>query len=471
MKKIHTALIFSMMFLGVIYSQQGMWVQTAGTPEGSGVTDMVIRQSNQHIFVTTGSFNWPNGDMGGVRRSMDDGTTWENLWDVYIARTIIEGVDGNLYASIWPYPQNEGLYRSTDDGNTWGNPLVSVPSGDNIFSIALNPAAPNQTIFAGTRSGPLRSTDNGASWAPANNGIPPNSWVRDIEVDSGSGIVAAATTNGLFISTDNGDMWQQATGINAGDTVVTLFFDNDFSTDRTGSALMTATSDGHLYISDDEQLYLNCAIVLTFFDLGESNDIVKGILYALNSRRHYSSSYPRGSSSGPLELSSGGIQYSSDNGVTWTVENEGLPNNPKTSAMIVLPLPGGNNLNSGEEINLFVGLYENANGGAKIYKRTDVVSDVNENLVIEPDNYFLQQNYPNPFNPSTSISFSTPEESFVRLEIFNSIGEKVSTLVSENLVAGNYKYMWDANEFSTGIYFYKITSGNFSETKKMILLK
>jgi hypothetical protein len=72
-----------------IYSQ--VWQQTAGTPEGSGVTEMVIRQSNGHIFVTTGSFNWPNGDMGGVRRSTDDGATWENVSDdVFVARTIID---------------------------------------------------------------------------------------------------------------------------------------------------------------------------------------------------------------------------------------------------------------------------------------------------------------------------------------------------------------------------------------------
>ena len=69
-----SALIF---FAASICGYSQVWQQTASTPEGSGVTEMVVRQINGYIFVTTGSFNWPNGDMGGVRRSTDDGVTWE----------------------------------------------------------------------------------------------------------------------------------------------------------------------------------------------------------------------------------------------------------------------------------------------------------------------------------------------------------------------------------------------------------
>jgi len=229
-----TNLIFALIFfVASICGYSQVWQQTAGTPEGSGVTEMVVRQINGHIFVTTGSFNWPNGDMGGVRRSTDDGATWENLNDVFIARTIIDAPDGNLYSSLWPFPQAEGLYRSTDNGTNWGNPLVTVPSGDNIFSIAVNTTTTPNTIFAGTRNGPLRSTDNGVNWAPATNGIPGNSWVRDVEVDSG-GYVVAATTNGLFVSTNNGDLWEKATGIAAGDTIVKLIFDYPLTTEKAG---------------------------------------------------------------------------------------------------------------------------------------------------------------------------------------------------------------------------------------------
>ena len=88
-----------------------------------------------------------------------------------------------------------------------------------------------------------------------------------------------------------------------------------------------------------------------------------------------------------------------------------------------------------------------------------------------PGEYFLNQNYPNPFNPNTAINFSIPQTAFVSLKIFNSLGEEVETLVAEELNAGNYKYDWNAENLTSGVYFYKLQSGNFVETKKMILLK
>jgi hypothetical protein len=83
----------------------------------------------------------------------------------------------------------------------------------------------------------------------------------------------------------------------------------------------------------------------------------------------------------------------------------------------------------------------------------------------------LRQNYPNPFNPSTTIRFAIPKESFTSLEIFNALGEKISTLVSEILSEGDYRYSWNARGFPSGIYFYKLSSGTFTEIKKMILIK
>ena len=97
------------------------------------------------------------------------------------------------------------------------------------------------------------------------------------------------------------------------------------------------------------------------------------------------------------------------------------------------------------------------------------VDDNNEELF--PTEYSLEQNFPNPFNPSTTINFSVPEASFVSLKIFNVLGEEVETLVAKDLNAGNYKYGWNALGLPSGIYFYKLQTDNFTETKKMILLK
>ena len=101
----------------------------------------------------------------------------------------------------------------------------------------------------------------------------------------------------------------------------------------------------------------------------------------------------------------------------------------------------------------------------------DFVTDVKDNTPSLPTAYSLEQNFPNPFNPSTKINFSLPVEGFVTLDVYNSIGQKVTTLVNETKSAGTYAVDFDASDLTSGIYFYKISSGNFSETKKMILLK
>jgi hypothetical protein len=88
-----------------------------------------------------------------------------------------------------------------------------------------------------------------------------------------------------------------------------------------------------------------------------------------------------------------------------------------------------------------------------------------------PIGFSLEQNYPNPFNPSTTIEFSIPHTDFVTLKIYNLLGEEVASLVSERLTAGKYKYDWNAEELPSGVYFYKLNSGTFTQTKKMFLLR
>ncbi len=88
-----------------------------------------------------------------------------------------------------------------------------------------------------------------------------------------------------------------------------------------------------------------------------------------------------------------------------------------------------------------------------------------------PENYSLQQNYPNPFNPSTSIRYSIPKAQLVTLKIYNVLGQEVATLVNRMQAAGHYEFNFNADNLSSGIYFYTLRSGSFISTKKMILLK
>jgi hypothetical protein len=88
-----------------------------------------------------------------------------------------------------------------------------------------------------------------------------------------------------------------------------------------------------------------------------------------------------------------------------------------------------------------------------------------------PKEYSLSQNYPNPFNPSTDIKFDIPKNSFVKLAVYNELGKEIAVLVNKDMPAGKYETGWNASNYSSGIYFYKLSAGDFTGTRKMILLK
>jgi hypothetical protein len=88
-----------------------------------------------------------------------------------------------------------------------------------------------------------------------------------------------------------------------------------------------------------------------------------------------------------------------------------------------------------------------------------------------PATYSLAQNYPNPFNPTTEIGFSLPEATFIKLEVFNIMGQKVATLAHGMVEAGEHVVQWDGSEGASGVYFYRLQTEDFVNTKKMVLLK
>ena len=99
---------------------------------------------------------------------------------------------------------------------------------------------------------------------------------------------------------------------------------------------------------------------------------------------------------------------------------------------------------------------------------TSVERNVNYQI---PTDFELNQNYPNPFNPQTTISFSLPHPAFTTLILYTTIGEQVATLVSTSLNAGTYSAQWNARDVAGGIYYYRLTAGEFVKTKKLILLR
>ncbi len=109
--------------------------------------------------------------------------------------------------------------------------------------------------------------------------------------------------------------------------------------------------------------------------------------------------------------------------------------------------------------------------GEAVYVEFNVTTSSVNDKAQKPFSFSLDQNYPNPFNPSTMISYTLPAASTVKLSVYNVLGQEVANLVNENQTAGSHNVTFNASNLSSGVYFYTIKAGNFTETKKMSLLK
>ncbi|MEI7483100.1 MAG: T9SS type A sorting domain-containing protein [Ignavibacteriota bacterium] len=116
-------------------------------------------------------------------------------------------------------------------------------------------------------------------------------------------------------------------------------------------------------------------------------------------------------------------------------------------------------------------------GGSMQTKRPNIIFFINPivgangNSNNIPDKYILYQNYPNPFNPVTKINYNIPKNGFVSLRVYDMLGREIRTLVNEEKPAGSYSVDFNATEFSTGVYFYKLESKEFTDVKRMLLIK
>ena len=100
----------------------------------------------------------------------------------------------------------------------------------------------------------------------------------------------------------------------------------------------------------------------------------------------------------------------------------------------------------------------------------DITTDVNIDHQ-SPRKHFLSNNYPNPFNPSTKIEFRISDPGIVSLKVYDLLGREVADLINQEKPTGSYEVTFDASKLPSGVYYYKLSSGSFSETKKMMLFK
>ena len=150
-----------------------------------------------------------------------------------------------------------------------------------------------------------------------------------------------------------------------------------------------------------------------------------------------------------------GVFHSANNGVNWLSINQGFITVPTIRALLI-----ANNY-------VFAGT-----ASSSIWRRpiSEVISIQNISTEI-PASFSLSQNYPNPFNPTTSIKFDITKSSLVKISVFDITGKEIEVLVNEKLDAGTYQTEWNGMSYSSGVYFCRLITDGFVETKRMMLLK
>jgi len=446
--------VLTILFIFLISSLQAQttWEALPSHPDGSGFTGLVVSQ-NGDLFAATGSYSYPS-TIGGISRSTDGGTSWDKVFPAYIARTIEITTDGTLFASIWDYPNsNEGIYRSTDNGSTWQPMYITTNSNEHFFSIK---DAGSGVMYAGARYGVLASFDGGSTWGYDASFPVGETWVWDVEAAGGT-IFAASAAGTYSKSLLNWDLMQ---GVSAGDTVICLTPPIN-STSNGGSTLTNLIFGG----SQKGRIYSAIVYPLANFAIVYASLVYKVFaLFNLNNSIIFASRALKSAADGLDGDTTGtGIMISYD-GVNWIYDSDGLPSDATIDVF------ASNNTLRGS-MTVYAGAFQNSSDGAKIYKKEYTIATNVKNEKAAVPEYTLSQNYPNPFNPTTEINFRLPRQSFVNLEIYNMLGEKVSTLVSKYLSPGNYNIEWNAADFPSGVYFYRIKADNFNLVKKMLLLR
>jgi len=166
-------------------------------------------------------------------------------------------------------------------------------------------------------------------------------------------------------------------------------------------------------------------------------------------------------------------------GVSFTDANNGMA--VGWSGTILRTTNGGTNWTfqfRGTSIYLYDVSFIDANTGTASGRNGTILRTTNGGVTFVnqisseiPERFSLYQNYPNPFNPSTNIRYTLPKNSFVSLKVYDVLGKEIATLVNESLSPGTYEATFDAAKYSSGIYFYKLTTNDFSDVKKMVLIK
>ena len=329
------------------------------------------------------------------------------------------------------------VYTSSDNGETW-NLLSTIDfTGGAIIKLTSD----GNTLYAvSNRKSIFKSTDYGSTWQELTLNADGNLMFLNLAV-TGNNLVGVIVGAGAYSSNDGGVNWS----LNNPETGIQNVYNSD-------GVIIGLTGNGlyKLDISNNTWSTINNGLPNngTYF-ISKSLSRSGGSLYFAGSELIGSKSH---------------VFTSSNEGSNWSeLYSEGFPqlNYSGSSEFIV---SSGTNL-----FYYYYGLLDSQNIGLYIYPVSETTA--NESGAELPNKFSLLQNYPNPFNPTTKISFSITQSGLTTLQVYDVLGKEVAELVNENLSAGNYSVDFNASNLSSGIYFYRLVSGNVALIKKMILLR
>ncbi len=438
------------------------------------------------------------GTSNGIYKSTDNAETWEKIdlgFKVFDAYATCIDSSGNIFAAVnhslivrstnqgdsWE-PLTNGLrdlslttidindddilvgsdcgniYFSTNRGNQW-IPIYNLPSQSNITTVNWGM---NKSMYVGTyEDGLFYSSNMGLSWASINNGLE-NKRIWCFLIASPNKYFTSVY-GGTYFSTNEGNTWNKfwpgTTTIMNQNTYGDLFAGYDgVSVSENMGASWNVYNIG---IKDLSIISLSVYSDTILF----AGNIHAGLYRSTDKGKNWvqlkNEFYGAHGEEFPLkilDINSIGYTYaylpfegflrSTDLGETWILLNTWV----------------GNALAFDKDDYLFTVL--NGVYVSNISTATSVEEEINS-----PDQFKLYQNYPNPFNPGTTFEFYIPQRNFVSLKVFDVIGNEIAVLVNEEKSAGKHTINFDASDLSSGVYFYRLTAGNFIQTKKMLLLK
>jgi len=330
--------------------------------------------------------------------------------------------------------QNNGVNRSTNGGTSWSG-ATSGLSGTASWVAPFLAHPDSVSIFYTARQQVFKTTNMGANWFAISSAL---GTIREMAISkSNPNIIYATVGSVAYKSTDRGYTFTNAnTGIPS-KTITSITIHPDSSNVALislsgfgGNKIYKTTNGGALWSSINGNLPDSPANDVMFYYPGFATNII-------------------------LAATDMGVFMTKNNGTNWIELADGLPN---TVAMHL-----DYNNQSGK-----IRLGTHGRGVWELNGSLLGITNFNSNM---PEKYFLSNNYPNPFNPSTRITFGILKNQKVRLSVLDILGREISVLVNENLKPGTYEASFRADNLSSGIYFYRLTTDTYSETKRMMLIK